>query len=86
MVLIGQLNPLRGTRQISTDLAAVEPISYRTVGNEAGLHSFSPAVKPFLTENYKIQRLRWAEVHQHQNWSQVIFNHESKFEIAYRRQ
>lgn len=89
IVRISQQNPFRGTRQISADLAGVQPISYRTVGrrlNQAGLHSFSPAVKPFLSENHKILRLRWAQLHQHLNWSQVIFSDESKFEIAHRRQ
>ena len=81
--------PFKGSRKIAAEVAEVgRPISYSTVNrrlNSAGLRSFSPAVKPALTDAHMAARLLWAQQHQATDWSTVIFSDESKFQVGHTR-
>ena len=53
-----------------------------------GLKGCIVAQKPYLRKQNKIKRLKWASEQRNcsvEQWSQVIFNDESKFEIFYEK-
>lgn len=82
-------HPFKGTRQIATDLSAVQLVSHFTINrrlNASGFLPFSPAVKPFLSAAHEVARLSWAQNHLQTNWSSVIFSDESKFQMAATKQ
>lgn len=77
-------NPFKGSRQIASDLCAVQRVSYGTINRrlrDNGLLPFSPAVKPFLSASHKAARLLWAQQHRQTKWSAVIFSDESNFQM-----
>ena len=48
-------------------------------------YAFRPRRKPYLTENHKKERVRWARIHQNwslEDWALVAFSDESTFELG----
>lgn len=84
---------LKDRKKTSSELAAAisedirRPISSRTVRRrllEAGLKGCKARKKPWLSDNNKKNRLKWALRHQNftvEDWSNVVWSDESNFEV-----
>ena len=69
------------TNQLNRKRVKINETMVQRHFNEAAAKYSRPLSKPLLTENYQMNRLKWAPDHKAMDWNQVIFTHETTIRL-----
>ena len=69
------------TNQLNRKRVKVNETMVQRHYNEAAAKFSRPLSKLLLTENYQMNRLKWAPDHKAMDWNQVIFTHETTIRL-----
>ena len=86
LIQLARRDDLRTSRDIQIEMMKrgsnrVCPRTVRNYLNRAGYYSMVPKLRPMITMNHKVKRLKWCQDHKKTRWYNWVFSDESAFQL-----